>query len=44
MQTLLAYPERFYGAVLVSAMSEVSDWVLRSRIRLLFSYPDGGPH
>lgn len=33
MQTLLAYPERFYGAVLVSAMSEVSDWVLRSRIR-----------
>ncbi|MBJ6362952.1 alpha/beta fold hydrolase [Paenibacillus sp. GCM10012307] len=34
LQTLLAYPERFAGAILASAMSEASDWVLRSRIKI----------
>ncbi|WP_270164594.1 alpha/beta fold hydrolase [Paenibacillus sp. SYP-B4298] len=33
LETLLTYPERFMGAILVSAMPEASDWVLRMRIR-----------
>lgn len=33
LETMLAYPERFAGAILVSAMPEASDWVLRLRIR-----------
>jgi pimeloyl-ACP methyl ester carboxylesterase len=31
LETMLAYPDRFYGGILLSAMSEVSDPVLKSR-------------
>ncbi|MCZ8517747.1 alpha/beta hydrolase [Paenibacillus filicis] len=31
LETILAYPDRFYGGILLSAMSEVSDPVLKSR-------------
>lgn len=32
MEAMLTYPDRFYGGILVSAMSEVEDWWLRARI------------
>jgi pimeloyl-ACP methyl ester carboxylesterase len=31
LETILTYPDRFYGGILLSAMSEVSDPVLKSR-------------
>jgi pimeloyl-ACP methyl ester carboxylesterase len=31
LETILSYPDRFYGGILLSAMSEVSDPVLKSR-------------
>ncbi|MEF3307060.1 alpha/beta fold hydrolase [Paenibacillus sp. GYB003] len=34
LEAMLNYPDRFVGGILVSAMSEVSDLVLKSRIRL----------
>jgi pimeloyl-ACP methyl ester carboxylesterase len=34
LEALLTHPERFDGGILVSAMSEVSDIVLKSRIRI----------
>lgn len=34
LEAMLAYPDRFAGGVLLSAMSQVSDWLLKSRIRL----------
>lgn len=34
LEAMLSYPDRFYGAVLISAMSEASDLVLRNRIRI----------
>ncbi|UHA74253.1 alpha/beta fold hydrolase [Paenibacillus sp. 481] len=34
LEALLSYPERFSGAVVISGMSEASDWRLRSRISL----------
>ncbi len=37
MEALLTYPDRFYGAMLISAMSEVSDLYLRTRIKLAVS-------
>ncbi|WP_409342142.1 alpha/beta fold hydrolase [Paenibacillus sp. MBLB4367] len=32
LEALLRYPSRFHGGILISAMSEVSDWQLKSRI------------
>lgn len=34
LEAMLTHPERFEGGILVSAMSEVSDFVLKSRIRV----------
>lgn len=34
LEALLTHPERFKGGILISAMSEASDFVLRTRIRL----------
>ncbi|SHE13841.1 Arylesterase [Chlamydia abortus] len=34
LEAMLTYPERIMGGILISAMSEVSDWKLRSKIRL----------
>lgn len=34
LEAMLTYPDRFVGGILVSAMSEVSDIMLKSRIRL----------
>lgn len=34
LEAMLTHPDRFYGGILVSAMSEASDFMLRSRIRL----------
>ncbi len=34
IEAMLAYPERYYGGILVSGMAEVDDWVNKSRIRL----------
>ncbi|MDF2718603.1 MAG: alpha/beta hydrolase, partial [Paenibacillus sp.] len=33
LEAMLTHPERFKGGILVSAMSEASDFILRSRIR-----------
>lgn len=33
LEAMLTHPERFEGGILVSAMSEASDFILRSRIR-----------
>lgn len=32
LEAMLRYPSRFYGGILISTMSEVSDWQLKSRI------------
>lgn len=32
LEAMLNYPERFFGGILLSAMSEVNDWWLRTRI------------
>ncbi|WP_165972290.1 alpha/beta fold hydrolase [Paenibacillus piri] len=32
LQAMLMYPDRFYGAILISTMSETSDWINRSLI------------
>lgn len=32
LEAMLNYPDRFHGGILVSAMSEVSDWWLRTRL------------
>ncbi len=34
LEAMLAYPDRFEGGILISAMSEASDFMLRNRIRL----------
>ncbi|MEK3883611.1 alpha/beta hydrolase [Paenibacillus sp. PL2-23] len=34
LEAMLAYPDRFLGGILLSAMSEASDLVLRTRIRI----------
>lgn len=34
LEAMLAYPDRFLGGILISGMSEVSDFVLRNRVRL----------
>ncbi|WP_438446497.1 alpha/beta fold hydrolase [Gorillibacterium sp. sgz5001074] len=34
LEALLTYPERFVGGILVSGMSQMTDWVHRSRVRL----------
>lgn len=34
LEAMLVYPDRFPGAVLVSAVSETSDWLLKGRVRL----------
>lgn len=34
LEALLTYPDHFIGGVLLSGMSEVSDWKLRNKIRL----------
>lgn len=34
LEAMLAYPDRFLGGILLSAMSEASDFVLRNRIRI----------
>ncbi|GIP35893.1 alpha/beta fold hydrolase [Paenibacillus sp. J2TS4] len=34
LEAMLTYPERVIGGIMISAMSEVSDWKLRSRIWL----------
>lgn len=34
LEAMLTHPDRFEGGILVSAMSEASDFVLRSRIRI----------
>ncbi|MCR2804099.1 alpha/beta fold hydrolase [Paenibacillus soyae] len=34
LEAMLAYPDRFHGGILLSAMSEASDFVLRNRIRI----------
>ncbi|QYR20905.1 alpha/beta hydrolase [Paenibacillus sp. sptzw28] len=38
LEALLAYPDRLYGGILISAMSEASDIVLRTRIRLAMGF------
>lgn len=37
LEAILTYPDRFYGGMLVSAMSEVNDYYLRARIKLAVS-------
>lgn len=37
LEAILTYPDRFYGGMLVSAMSEVSDFYLRARIKMAVS-------
>lgn len=32
LEAMLNYPDRFYGGILLSAMSEVSDWRLQARL------------
>ncbi|MDO3676608.1 alpha/beta fold hydrolase [Paenibacillus ehimensis] len=32
LEALLRYPDRFYGAILISGMSELSDWYRRSEV------------
>ncbi|KZE84461.1 alpha/beta hydrolase [Paenibacillus elgii] len=32
LEAMLRYPDRFYGAILISAMSELSDWYRRSEV------------
>ncbi|CAM3981818.1 alpha/beta hydrolase [Paenibacillus alkaliterrae] len=34
LEAILTYPDRFSGGVLISAMSEASDFILRNRIRI----------
>ncbi|GGG20125.1 alpha/beta fold hydrolase [Paenibacillus abyssi] len=34
LEAMLTHPERFMGGIMVSAMSEVSDFVLKNRIRI----------
>jgi pimeloyl-ACP methyl ester carboxylesterase len=37
IEAILSYPDRFYGGLLVSALSESSDFYLRARIKLAVS-------
>ncbi len=34
LEAMLTYPDRFWGGILISAMSEASDFMLRNRIRI----------
>lgn len=38
VKALLDHPDRFFGGILISAMTEASDFVLRNRIRLAIGF------